>query len=191
MRTPNSLLGVSYIVTSGDFGSGFPVGNCASFDASFPATCPFVIAVGETELIVDAVTEAAWVSSDGGFSNIFQRAKYQDAAVEAYFRTVGANTSSLFNVSGCAVPDVSVICQAPFYFDRTLFEFASTTAISASIFASMAALLTNERIAVGMSGLEFLNPLIYQNPGAFNEIATGFNHGCQELGFSGKIGWDR
>jgi tripeptidyl-peptidase-1 len=40
MRTPNSLLGVSYIVASGDFGSGFPVGNCASFNASFPATCP-------------------------------------------------------------------------------------------------------------------------------------------------------
>ncbi|KAJ7866457.1 hypothetical protein B0H14DRAFT_2573456 [Mycena olivaceomarginata] len=102
MRTPNSLLGVSYIVASGDFGSGFPVGNCASFDASFPATCPFVIAVGGTEFIVDAVTEAAWVSSDGSFSNIFQRAKYQDAAVEAYFRTVGANASSPFNVSGRA-----------------------------------------------------------------------------------------
>ncbi|KAJ7893735.1 hypothetical protein B0H14DRAFT_2559708 [Mycena olivaceomarginata] len=104
MRTPNSLLGVSYIVASGDFGSGFPVGNCASFDASFPATCPFVIAVGGTEFIVDAVTEAAWVSSDGSFSNIFQRAKYQDAAVEAYFRTVGANASSPFNVSGRAGP---------------------------------------------------------------------------------------
>jgi hypothetical protein len=50
--------------------------------------------VGGTEFIVDAVTEAAWVSSDGGFSNIFQGAKYQDAAVEAYFRTVGANASS-------------------------------------------------------------------------------------------------
>jgi hypothetical protein len=49
--------------------------------------------VGGTEFIVDAVTEAAWVSSDGGFSNI-QGAKYQDAAVEAYFRTVGANASS-------------------------------------------------------------------------------------------------
>jgi hypothetical protein len=100
------------------------------------------------------------------------------------------------------VPDVSAIFQAPFYFDRTLFEFASTTAISASIFAS-------SRSTYQRAGLGLLNPLIYQNPGAFNDIATGephsmsnshaesdvfsfvgFNHGCQELGLSGTIGWD-
>ncbi|KAJ7866434.1 family S53 protease, partial [Mycena olivaceomarginata] len=185
--------GVSYIVASGDFGSGvpgFPVsGNCTPFDASFPATCPFVTAVGGTEFTEAEDAEAAWTSSGGGFSNVFQRPKYQDAAVEAYFRTVGANTSSPFNVSGRAVPDLSAINLGLGYFFGDLFELGST-AISASIFASMVALLTNERIAAGKPGLGFLNPLIYQNPAAFNDIATGFNTGCQKLGFNGTTGWD-
>ncbi|KAJ7866413.1 family S53 protease [Mycena olivaceomarginata] len=185
--------GVSYIVASGDFGSGvpgFPVsGNCTPFDASFPATCPFVTAVGGTEFTEAEDAEAAWTSSGGGFSNVFQRPKYQDAAVEAYFRTVGANTSSPFNVSGRAVPDLSAINLGLGYFFGDLFELGST-AISASIFASMVALLTNERIAAGKPGLGFLNPLIYQNPAAFNDIVTGFNTGCQELGFNATTGWD-
>ncbi|KAJ7893724.1 family S53 protease [Mycena olivaceomarginata] len=177
----------------GDFGSGvpgFPVsGNCTPFDASFPATCPFVTAVGGTEFTEAEDAEAAWTSSGGGFSNVFQRPKYQDAAVEAYFRTVGANTSSPFNVSGRAVPDLSAINLGLGYFFGDLFELGST-AISASIFASMVALLTNERMAAGKPGLGFLNPLIYQNSAAFNDIATGFNTGCQDLGFNGTTGWD-
>jgi tripeptidyl-peptidase-1 len=70
------------------------------------------------------------------------------------------------------VPDLSAINLGLGYFFGDLFEFGST-AISASIFASMVALLTNERIAAGKPGLGFLNPVIYQNPAAFNDIATG------------------
>lgn len=61
-----------------------------------------VTAVGGTEFTEAEDAETAWTSSGGGFSNVFQRPKYQDAAVEAYLRTVGANTSSPFNVSGRA-----------------------------------------------------------------------------------------
>jgi hypothetical protein len=37
----------------------------------------------------------------------------------------------------------------------------------------MIALLTNERIAAKKPGLGFLNPLLYANPGAFNDMKTG------------------
>jgi tripeptidyl-peptidase-1 len=47
-----------------------------------------------------------------------------------------------------------------------------TPAFSADIFASVVALITNERIAAGKPGLGFLNPLIYQNGAAFNDMPT-------------------
>jgi hypothetical protein len=69
-------------------------------------------------------------------------------------------------------PDVSAMGTAPIVvvgFE----EAVETTAYSAVIFGSIVALLTNERIAAGKPGLGFLNPLIYQNPGAFTDIPGG------------------
>jgi hypothetical protein len=72
-----------------------------------------------------------------------------------------------------SVPDVSAISKAPFIIEGDLIDFASTTAFSANIFATMVSLLTNERIAAKKPGLGWLNPLIYQNPAAFKDLATG------------------
>jgi hypothetical protein len=74
-----------------------------------------------------------------------------------------------------AVPDVSAIAQVPFFQAGQLDDSAETTGFSASIFASIIALLSNERIVAGKKGLGFLNPLIYQNPGAFKDMPTGWS----------------
>jgi tripeptidyl-peptidase-1 len=71
------------------------------------------------------------------------------------------------------VPDISAIAFAEFIWDRQIVNSVLSTEYSASIFASMVALLTNERIAAGKPGLGFLNPLIYANPGAFKDMKTG------------------
>lgn len=71
---------------------------------------------------------------------------------------------------------MSAIGSAPYFIDADLIEGSQTTAFGAAIFASMIALLTNERIAAGKPGLGFLNPLIYQNPAAFKDIPTGEPH---------------
>lgn len=79
-------------------------------------------------------------------------------------------------------------------------------AYSATIFASIVALLTNERIASGKSGLGLLNPLIYQHGEAFRDLTTGtfrvgllaqFRHlrpgsnpGCGTAVFNATSGWD-
>jgi tripeptidyl-peptidase-1 len=71
------------------------------------------------------------------------------------------------------VPDVSAIVFAEFIWNQQIVNSLLSTEYSASIFASMVALLTNERIAAGKPGLGFLNPLIYANPGAFKDLKTG------------------
>jgi tripeptidyl-peptidase-1 len=39
-------------------------------------------------------------------------------------------------------------------------------------------LLNDQLISAGKPVLGFLNPWIYANPGAFNDISTGNNPGC-------------
>ncbi|KAF7342124.1 Serine protease S53 [Mycena venus] len=186
--------GVSYIVDTGVLGSGGSPFNeeCIPWDPPFPATCPFVTAVGATEFLPAETQESGATASGGGFSNIFERPKYQDTTVSAYLKAVGADASSPFNISGRAVPDVSAIAQAPFFLQGFFENRTEHTAFSASIFASVVALLTNERLSAGKHALGFLNPLIYLHAGAFTDISTGFNggNGCSPLGFNATAGWD-
>lgn len=79
------------------------------------------------------------------------------------------------------------------------------TPISASTFA----LLNDELIAAGKSLLGFLNPFLYANSAALNDITSGAsflsgicfdslfsvrcagaNPGCSTNGFSAAVGWD-
>ncbi|KAJ7176986.1 subtilisin-like protein [Mycena filopes] len=186
--------GVSYILDTGLWGAGgpFPVANCTPFDAPFPASCPFVTAVGGTEWTTDDTAEVAWSLSGGGFSSLFPRPKYQDEVVPAYLKAIGASNSSPFNISGRGLPDLAALTQPTYVHENTIFNDGSSTDSSAVIFASIIALLTNERLAAGKPGLGFLNPLIYQNQGAFNDMqaAIGESSACQGVFFNGTKGWD-
>ncbi|KAJ7863557.1 family S53 protease [Mycena leptocephala] len=184
--------GVSYIIQTGIFGAGgVPFQpDCTPFDPPFPASCPFVTAVGATEFNNDDAQETASEVSGGGFSKFFSRPRYQDAAVSAYLKATNNTHNTAFNVSGRAVPDVSAIVFAEFIWNQQIVNSLLSTEYSASIFASMVALLTNERIAAGKPGLGFLNPLIYANPGAFKDMKTGNNPGCKTPGFNSTSGWD-
>ncbi|KAJ6560627.1 family S53 protease [Mycena vulgaris] len=185
--------GISYIVQTGIEGAGsLPLPGCKGFDPPFPASCPFVTAVGATEFDNDESEETAVNASGGGFSNVFKRPKYQDSVVPAYLKATGNTRNTAFNVSGRAVPDVAALWWVEWVFDGHVFDGFSATGYSAAIFASMIALLNNERIAMGKPGLGFLNPLIYANPHAFNDMKTGTNPGCGGTtpGFNATYGWD-
>ena len=51
-------------------------------------------------------------------------------------------------------------------------------------------LLNDLRIAAGKPVLGRLNPFLYQNPTAFNDITQGNNPGCGTSGFEAAKGWD-
>jgi tripeptidyl-peptidase-1 len=64
------------------------------------------------------------------------------------------------------------------------------TSAATPIFASIVSLLNDELIAAGKSTLGFINPLLYANAGALNDITRGDNPGCNTNGFSASSGWD-
>lgn len=85
------------------------------FNPIFPATCPYVTAVGGTDGVAH---EAAWNASSGGFSNYFDRAWYQNISVQSYLdHYISPQTKQYYskyaNFSGRGFPDVAVHSAYP------------------------------------------------------------------------------
>lgn len=121
--------GVSVIFSSGDSGVG---DSCQRNDGShqtrflpgFPASCPFVTSVGGT---YSHRPERAVDFSGGGFSEIFTRPAYQDAAVKNYLDQLGDQWSGLYNSEGRGIPDVSAQARGFLIRDHGLYMRISGT----------------------------------------------------------------
>jgi tripeptidyl-peptidase-1 len=64
------------------------------------------------------------------------------------------------------------------------------TSASAPTFGSIVTLINEERVKAGKPTVGFINPTLYANPGAFNDIVSGGNQGCGTPGFTAVEGWD-
>jgi tripeptidyl-peptidase I len=100
--------GISVINASGDGGvrgNHDSLNQCTSntFLPVFPATCPFVTAVGST---IGVQPERAINFTGGGFSNFFARPSYQATVVPEFLATIPSNFAGVFNKSGRGYPDV-------------------------------------------------------------------------------------
>ncbi|KAI4525603.1 subtilisin-like protein [Schizophyllum commune Loenen D] len=179
--------GVSLLFSSGDGGvSGSQSQSCTTFIPTFPGTCPYVTSVGGTI----NVPETAVDFSGGGFSRYFNRTDYQADAVEAYLSTLGNTNSGRYTSTGRAFPDVAAMGDnVAIVYQGGTYLIGGTSA-SCPIFASVISLINDRLIAAGKSPLGFLNPWVYENPQAFNDIATGSNPGCNTDGFPSVSGWD-
>jgi len=114
------LRGISVLESSGDTGIGAPcISNDGKkrleFTPGFPASCPYVTAVGGTEAWGP---EVAWIASSGGFSNYFARPWYQRDAINAYLdKRIPPKTRAYYeaytNFSGRAFPDISAHSLTP------------------------------------------------------------------------------
>ncbi|EJT99514.1 subtilisin-like protein [Dacryopinax primogenitus] len=193
--------GVSVLFSSGDGGVGDGKGpgqdslTCISIDGNytpmflpfFPATCPYVTAVGATS----GVPETAASFSGGGFSNYFSRPYWQEGAVNAYTPQIPSSYSGFYNASGRAYPDVSA--QGDNFIIRQSGNLTTGfgTSCSAPTLSSIIALLNDFLMARGKAPLGFLNPWLYIiGSTGFNDIVTGTNPGCGKNGFSAAVGWD-
>ncbi len=172
--------GVSILVSAGDsgVGSSCTVNGKAQFTTSFPAGCPWVTTVGGT---TGNSPERAWTDGGSGFSEVFARPSYQNAAVSNWLATdkTHASVSKYFNSSGRAYPDISaqatnfavVIDGSP--------QGVSGTSCSAPTTAGIIQLLNSGRIAAGKKGLGFLNPWLYGTASSgFTDITSGKVTGC-------------
>ncbi|KAK7470306.1 hypothetical protein VKT23_001737 [Stygiomarasmius scandens] len=193
--------GVSLMFSSGDGGVGDGDANPATqecftndgknqtkFIPGFPASCPFVTAVGGTEFINP---EIAVFFSGGGFSNFFARPSYQDKAVTKFLDALPKGTfKGLFNPNGRAIPDVAAQGERFRVFVGGQAVSVAGTSASSPAFTGIVALLNDVRLKAGQPPLGFLNPLLYSIPEGFNDITIGNNPGCGTDGFNATVGWD-
>ncbi|KAK7053675.1 family S53 protease-like protein [Favolaschia claudopus] len=190
--------GISMLFASGDGGvrgshddKSIP-GLCSSNDfiPIFPASCPYVTAVGGTE----AFPEIATNLTGGGFSDLFPRPWYQTQAVDSFLQSLPADFPGRFNRSGRGYPDVSAQGgNLNFVYLGGTYNSGGTS-FSSPIFASILALVNDRLLAAGKPVLGFLNPCIYANADAFTDITEGHNSGYQcpteSVAFDATKGWD-
>lgn len=198
------VMGLSLFFSSGDNGvasaNESTPGCPGHWIASFPASSPYVTAVGATQFstytrpvcsmaangvptrceeegeIMSSTTTGSRITSGGGFSNVFSRPQYQGGnSTGLVAKYIGAYLndvpSSWYNAQGRAYPDVAA-CGRNFIvvLDGQLVPVDGTSA-AAPTFAAIASLLNDMRLNLGLSPLGFMNPLIYQ---VGNEIPTAF-----------------
>lgn len=206
------LAGTTVLYATGDYGVAGNKEKCVEssnktlnngaggiFNPSFPATCPYVTAVGATQIKPNGsvndpeVAIETSIRSGGGFSNVFGLPTYQAEAVKSWFST--GNTpygADRFNNSQTsrAYPDISANGAKYVVAVDSAFAIMSGTSASTPVAGAIFTLINEERINAGKSSIGFINPVLYANPGALNDVTSGDNPGCGTSGFSAVKGWD-
>merc|ERR1712045_716346 len=107
---------------------------------------------------------------------------------------MGLPPDSMWNRGGRGYPDVAALggvknpyCVAV----NGNFEGVAGTSASCPVVAGIFARMNGLRLAAGKPVLGFLNPLIYQNPDAFQDVEHGTNAPeGEKYGFKAVKGWD-
>ncbi|CAK5279189.1 unnamed protein product [Mycena citricolor] len=197
-------LGDNYIVRSGRIHRGScscpggvrgghddsSVCNDAALAPTFPSGCPFLTSVGATQ----GIPEKAINFTSGGFSNLFSAPAYQTAQIVSFLKTVPSDFNATLNLTGRGFPDVSTQGWNFQVIVNRLPSLVGGTSAASPTFASIIALINDRLIAAGKPVLGFLNPFLYANPDAFNDITVVHNSGfvCPESGvsFDATTSWD-
>ncbi len=142
------IMGITVVVASGDQGAYMHGSRCEDgFDPVFPASSPWVLSVGATQLIAadesgcpyESVASLDWgslVTGGGGFSSQLAQPWYQRVAVGAYTDPRGQcrdrlPPTSMFNTSNRGYPDVSHFGHSVVMFHRGIVNIIDGTSASA------------------------------------------------------------
>merc|ERR1712029_417378 len=101
----------------------------------------------------------------------------------------------LWNNTGRGYPDISALGgqKSPYCVNVDgIFQGVAGTSASCPVVAGIFAKINGLRLAANKSAMGFLNPFIYQNPQAFQDVTSGKNTGtaARRFGFSAIAGWD-
>ena len=206
------LAGTTVLYSSGDYGVAGNKGKCIEarnktlnngaggiFNPAFPATCPYVTTIGATQLKPNASVTSpetaieTRVITGGGFSNVFGLPSYQASAVQSWFANnpppYGADR---FNNSQATrgYPDISANGANFVVAVNGVFSLVYGTSASTPVIGAILTLINEIRLNLGKSTIGFINPVLYANPDALNDITSGGNPGCGTPGFTATTGWD-
>lgn len=201
--------GVSIFVSSGDDGvaGNGARGNVSAcgYMPSFPATSPYITAVGATqggpvggEEVACSGATGGTITTGGGFSTNYAQPDWQASAVATFLSRDSSAVPGF--ASGRAYPDVAM---AGFNYPTVIggsTYLVSGTSASAPVVAGMVTLVNSRLVEQGKPPVGFINPTLYANNGAaFNDIVTGNNKcsaggpdgaTCCSQGFNAVEGWD-
>merc|ERR1711862_186363 len=180
-------MGVSIFVSSGDdgvanFQARWDASKCA-YTPSFPATSPYVTAVGATQGGVNGGPEIACsevtggqITTGGGFSTNFKAPQYQQDAISTYFKTVKTQPVSGYATGGRGYPDVAMNgYDYEVVIGGSIYGVSGTSA-SSPVVSGMASLVNGQLAAEGKPAMGFINPTIYAaGSSSFNDITPGDN----------------
>ncbi len=182
---------------------------------SWPASSPWVTAVGATRLALSSAQErgeqvaSQQFGSGGGFSNFIPRdpvAAFQAESVQGYLRRFQRAgwpipPTAAVDSMGRATPDVAALGEGFVVVQNGAPGLLSGTSASAPVFAAIVSLLNEARLARGMKPMGFLNPWLYQHSMALRDVVEGTNaldgfaqQGSRAApmayGWNATVGWD-
>ncbi|KAI9437215.1 peptidase S8/S53 domain-containing protein [Lactarius indigo] len=184
--------GVSVLFGTGDHG----VGDEATRPKTVPSSlspnslqpvCRFVTAVGET---TGFDPEVGADFSGGGFSNHFERQKYQQQVVSSFLEDLGSRYEGLYNASGCGIPNIAAYGTGfPLFFKGEEEVAAGTSGSTPVCWVGIISLLNDYRLSKRRPTLGFLNPWLYGRDLEYlTDITDGSNPSCKTGGFSAVTG---
>merc|ERR1719253_1672942 len=196
--------GITIIFASGDSGSGVSGMLHKKLYPSWPASSPWVTAVGATRFVTGASGEemaSDQFGSGGGFSWDFDRkdATWQESDVTQYQSEAKSAAkyppAADYNAGGRGTPDVAAVGEGFQVMISGSTQSVGGTSASAPTFAGLVSLLNEARIQKGQKQLGFLNPFLYKNKSLFTDITKGTNAigrgtGPSALGYACEKGWD-
>jgi len=186
-------MGVTVVIASGDDGSGGNTrqgSNNGKLSPSFPASIPYVLAVGSTffeEGLSGEEMATTQFGSGGGFSFDYDVPSYQASAVQAYLANSPKTGTKTYASNGRGSPDVALLGEKFAVVDNGQTIAVGGTSASTPSWGGIIALLNQDCLTAssGKKTLGFVNPLFYQNPDAFNDITKGTN----AIGNNAASGW--
>jgi len=197
--------GVTIFVSSGDDGvANFQARGDASacgYVPSFPATSPYVTAIGATqgginggsEIVCSAKTGGT-ITSGGGFSDQFKAPSWQKSTISSYFSNLATQPDAGYATGGRGYPDLAMAgSDYEVVIAGGVYGVCGTSCAS-PVVAGMTAMV-NAQLG---SSVGFINPTLYaagESSEAFNDITNGNNKctastTCCTQGFAATKGWD-
>ncbi|KAK6827526.1 hypothetical protein PG987_010867 [Apiospora arundinis] len=171
-----SARGTTVVVATGDGGvrGTGQATQCVSNDGqarpmfipTFPASCPYVTAVGATLASGGPPFEAASFSA-GGFSNYFGVPGWQRRDAASYIAAMGPAHAGFYNATGRAVPDLSTIGINYLIQWAGLQTSILGTSASTPVIAALVAIIDEARLKAGKPSLGVAEPgAVHEHCGA-------------------------
>jgi kumamolisin len=177
------VLGITICCTVGDLGA---YSNRAEniLEVRFPASSPYVLAVGGTSLILNAdnsiFSETAWNRTGGGKSVRYDTPDWQLNVAYSTYDGVNNVVGAPVGLSSRFIPDVAANADpnsgySLYYYKTGTQTNVQTTAGGTSAAAPLIASLILRLNQIVGSRLGYVNQLFYSLPSGFNDIIAGNN----------------